>query len=46
MVDLYGLEKRKMDLIHEYDLGVTALNRWINQEKKSGAFQTKDNLTP
>lgn len=46
MVDLYGLGKRKIDLIHDYDLGATALNRWINQAKKSGSFKTKDNLTP
>lgn len=30
-VDLHRLGKRKIDLIRDYDLGATALDRWIKQ---------------
>lgn len=46
MVDLHRLGKRKIDLIREYDLGATALDRWIKQAEQTGSFKEKDNLTP
>ena len=45
MVDLYRLGKRKIDLIREYDLGATALDRRIKQAEQTGSFKEKDNLT-
>lgn len=36
MVDLYRLGKRKIDLIREYDLGATSLDRCIKQAEQTG----------
>ncbi len=45
MVDLYLNEKPRSEIIREYDLTPSALDRWINQSKTSGSFEHKDNLT-
>ena len=45
MVDLYLNEKPRSEIIREYDLTPSALDRWINQAKTSGSFEHKDNLT-
>lgn len=46
MVDLHRLGKRKVDLVRDYELSSTALDRWIKQANTSNSFKTKDNLTP
>jgi len=45
MVDLYLNKKPRSEIIREYDLTPSALDRWINQAKTSGSFEHKDNLT-
>ncbi len=46
MVQLYLGGKSKADIIREYELTPSSLNRWINQHQKSGSFKEKDNKTP
>lgn len=43
MVQLYLNGKTKADIIREYDLTPSSLNRWINQHQQSGSFKEKDN---
>ncbi len=38
--------KRKCDIVREYDLSTSLLNKWINQSETSGYFSEKDNRTP
>jgi len=45
MVQLYLNGKRKSDIIREYDLTASSLNRWIKQHQQSGSFKEKDNRT-
>lgn len=45
MVQLYQSGKRRVDLVKEYDLSSTALDRWIKQAETSGSFKEKDNRT-
>lgn len=45
IVELYHAGKRRVDLIREYDLTETSLNRWIKDYDNSGSFQAKDNRT-
>ena len=46
MVDLYQAGKPRAELIREYDLTASALDKWIRQAKTTGSFAEKDNLTP
>ncbi|KXG74501.1 hypothetical protein AN619_23220 [Thermotalea metallivorans] len=46
MVQLYLNGKRKSDIIREYDLTASALDKWINQSQSTGSFREKDNRTP
>ena len=46
MVQLYLSGKPKYDLIAEYDLTPSALDKWIKQHHTSGSFKEKDNMTP
>ena len=43
IVDLYLNGKRKCDIIREYNVGGSVLDRWIAQAKGSGSFKDKDN---
>lgn len=43
MVLLYLNGKSKADIVREYDLSATALDRWIQQHQNSGSFKEKDN---
>ena len=45
IVDLYHNGKRKCDIIREYDIASSLLDRWIAQAENSGSFKVKDNLT-
>nr|MBP3598773.1 transposase [Eubacterium sp.] len=46
LVDLYRSRKRKCDIIREYDISTSMLDRWIAQSTNSGSFKEKDNRTP
>ena len=47
IVDLYNTGNySQKQLIRDYDLTETALNRWIRQANNSGSFREKDNRTP
>ncbi len=45
LVHLYLNGKPKADIIKEYDLTISSLNRWIKQHQTSGSFKEKDNRT-
>lgn len=46
MVQLYLNGKPRKDIIREYELTPSALDKWIRQSKTSGSFKEMDNLTP
>jgi transposase len=46
MVQLYKSGKPRKDIIREYELTPSALDKWIMQSQTSGSFKEKDNLTP
>ncbi len=46
MVQLYLNGKSKLDIIKEYDLSPSVLNRWVKQAQSTGSFKEKDNRTP
>lgn len=46
LVDLYRSGKRKCDIIREYDIASSLLDKWITQADNSGSFHEKDNRTP
>jgi transposase len=46
MVKLYESGKPRKDIISEYDLTPSALDKWIKQNKTSGSFKEKDNRKP
>jgi transposase len=43
MVQLHQNGKSKKALIEEYGLTPSSLDRWIQQDEKSGSFKEKDN---
>ncbi len=45
MVQLYLSGKTKTDIIREYDLTPSSLNRWIKQHRQGGSFKGKNNRT-
>lgn len=46
LVDLYRSGKRKCDIVKEYDIATSLLDKWIAQADNSGSFKEKDNRTP
>jgi len=38
--------KRKCDIVREYHLSPSLLDRWIQQANATGSFREKDNRTP
>lgn len=46
LVDLYHSGKRKCDIVREYDIAKSLLDKWISQADNSGSFKEKDNRTP
>jgi transposase len=46
MVDLVENGKSKKEIIREYNLGSSSLDRWILQANRSGSFIEKENRTP
>ena len=45
VVQLYQNGKRKCDILREYDLSASLLDRWIKQSETTGSFNKKDNRT-
>ena len=45
MVQLYLNGKSKSEILKEYDLHTSTLDRWIKQHQQSSSFKTKDNLS-
>ena len=45
LVDLYRSGKRKCDIVREYDIASSLLDKWIAQAEPSGSFKEKDNRT-
>lgn len=43
MVQLYLSGKSRANIIREYDLTPSSLDKWINQHQKCGSFKEKDN---
>jgi transposase len=46
IVQLYLNGKPRKEIIREYDLTPSSLDKWVNQSQSSGSFKEKDNLTP
>jgi transposase len=45
IVQLYLSGKPRKDIIREYDLTPSSLDKWINCSQATGSFKEKDNLT-
>ena len=45
MVTLYQQGKTRSELVLQYELTPSALDRWITQYSTTGSFKTKDNLS-
>ena len=45
LVQLYFNGKRKCDIVREYDLSPSVLDKWIKQSTSTGSFKEKDNRT-
>lgn len=43
VVQLYLNGKRKCDIIREYDIASSLLDKWIKQSQLTGSFKEKDN---
>ena len=43
LVQLYLNGKRKCDIIREYDISASLLDKWIKQSETTGSFKEKDN---
>jgi transposase len=46
VVALYENGKSRQDIVSEYELTASALDRWITQFQQSGSFKEKDNRSP
>ncbi|MEK5060524.1 transposase [Paenibacillus sp. FSL H7-0326] len=46
MVQLYEGGKARGDIVREYDLTASALDRWIQQSERSGSFSEKPIVPP
>ena len=46
MYQLYTSGKSRADIVREYDLTPSALDRWIEQAQSTGSFKESDNRTP
>lgn len=45
VVQLYQNGKPRKEIIREYDLTLSSLDKWVSQSQKSGSFKDKDNVT-
>lgn len=46
MVSLYQHGQSRREIVTEYDLTPSALDRWITQACQNDSFKTKDNRSP
>lgn len=46
ITDLYRSGKRKCDIIREYGIAGSLLDKWIAQAANTGSFKEKDNRSP
>ena len=46
IVQLYVSGKPRTEIIKQYDLTPSALDKWVRQQRTSGSFEEKDNRTP
>lgn len=46
LVELYRSGKQKCDIVCEYDIVNSLLDKWLAQADHSGSFNEKDNRTP
>ncbi|GAC43071.1 transposase and inactivated derivative, partial [Paenibacillus popilliae ATCC 14706] len=46
LVQLYENGKTRADIVKEYDLTASALDRWMKQAQTTGSFSEKDNRSP
>jgi len=46
VVALYENGKSRQDIVREFELTASALDRWITQFQQSGSFKEKDNRSP
>ena len=46
VVALYENGKSRQEIVREYELTASALDRWIMQFQQSGSFSEKDNRSP
>ena len=46
VIQLYKNGKRKCDIVREYDIAHSLLDKWIKQADNSGSFKEKDNISP
>jgi transposase len=46
IVQLHENGKPRKEIIREYDLTPSSLDRWVSQFKTSGSFKEKENQTP
>ena len=46
VVALYEGGKTRQEIVDEYELTASALDRWIKQFRQSGSFKEKDNRSP
>jgi len=46
VVALYENGKSRQDIVQEFELTPSALDRWISQFQQSGSFKEKDNRSP
>lgn len=45
IVQLYLNGKPRKDIIREYNLTPSSLDKWVSQSQTSGSFKEKDNLS-
>ena len=45
LVDLHKAGKKRSELIREYDLNPSTVDKWLKQSRTTGSFRTVDNLT-
>lgn len=46
LVQLYNNGKRKCDILKEYDISASLLDKWIKQAEETGSFKDRDNRSP
>ena len=46
IVDLYRSGKRKCDILREYDIASSLLDKWIARANNTNSFKEKDNRSP